>query len=367
MSSGGGGGGLGGSIFNLAGAVTVENVTFAGNIVQGGAGGGGDAPGSPGQGVGGAIFNHFTSTGIGLSALASPPTAASLTLKNSIFADSTDDAMGTPLDCYATAGVSTILRVGVGLIERDASGTNTCGAGAVYNVDPQLAGLQNYGGLTRTMAITTASPPYNHGDTPTCLTGDQRGVGRPQVVICDIGAFELIPPAASATPTMSPTTTPTLTPTETPTDTPTHTPTQTPTQTPTRTPTTTPTTTPTATPSATPTTTPTHTPSSTPSTTSTPTQTPTTTPTLSTSESAGGAASCNDGIDNDGNGAIDCADSDCAEVPPCGAPVPAASRAGLLMLATALGVIAVLALRSSRYGHQYTNSGHGGGCQVVGR
>ena len=60
--------------------------------------------------------------------------------------------------------------------------------------DPHLAPLADNGGATRTMALTVASPAFNGGD-PTgqgCPATDQRGVVRPQVGLCDVGAFELV-------------------------------------------------------------------------------------------------------------------------------------------------------------------------------
>ncbi len=298
IGSGGGGAGLGGAIFNLAGSVTLENATVAGNTVQGGSGGtGADSShsGQPGQGVGGAVFNHFTSTGIGLSALASPPTAATLIVKNSILADSTDGAGGTPADCYATASVSVLTLQGNNLFETDATSPNACGGGMVLTGDPQLGALQNNGGSTRTRAIDSSSPAFNAGDNTTCLGVDQRDVTRPQGPTCDLGAFE----AEVASPTSTPTETPTSTPTSTPTGTPTE----------------------------------------------TPTSTPTSTPTLAPRENAGGAGFCQDGLDNDGDGKVDCADPDCNLTPPCGVPTPVLSEPLILVLVAVLGLTGLIEIR----------------------
>lgn len=114
----------------------------------------------------------------------------------------------------------------------------------------------------------------------------------------------------------------------------------TPTNTPLESATPTPSGTPTAT--ATPTASATATPSSTrtPTLTRTPaaTRTPTPMPTLSAHENSAGPQGCSDGIDNDGDGKIDCADPDCANVPPCAAAAPALSPVMLLLLAGALTV-----------------------------
>jgi len=67
----------------------------------------------------------------------------------------------------------------------------------------------------------------------------------------------------------------------------------------------------------------------------------TVTPTHAPRENAGGNQFCSDGIDNDGDGLIDCRDPDCAFVPPCGGPAPTLSRdlnmllAGILVMAGA--------------------------------
>jgi len=88
----------------------------------------------------------------------------------------------------------------------------------------------------------------------------------------------------------------------------------------------------TATPTATATATPTVTPTTTP--TATPSATPTATP--PSSEAFLGFSSCTDGIDNDMDGLIDCADPDCSHTPPCGAPVPLMSWSPLALLVVAL-------------------------------
>lgn len=107
----------------------------------------------------------------------------------------------------------------------------------------------------------------------------------------------------------------------------------------------------------TPTTTPTETPTATGTPTQTPTETPTGTPTQTPTatqapfENSGGNQFCLDGIDNDGNGLIDCRDPACRNVPPCGGAVPAAGNTGLLLVALALlgiGSVALILRRQPR-------------------
>ncbi len=61
-------------------------------------------------------------------------------------------------------------------------------------------------------------------------------------------------------------------------------------------------------------------------------------------------ALCSDGIDNDGDGLIDCADSDCFGDPACHVPAPAASGFGLFALLSLLVALGGFGLRSRRRG-----------------
>jgi hypothetical protein len=83
----------------------------------------------------------------------------------------------------------------------------TCGFSSANhsfsNTNPLLdpAGLKNNGGPTQTIAPQTGSPatdaiPAGTNGCGTTLTGDQRGVSRPQGSGCDIGAVELAPSPA---------------------------------------------------------------------------------------------------------------------------------------------------------------------------
>jgi hypothetical protein len=64
-------------------------------------------------------------------------------------------------------------------------------------VDPVLGPLQNNGGATPTRALLLGSPAIDAGNPLTpgsggnaCESQDQRGVGRPRGIRCDIGAYE---------------------------------------------------------------------------------------------------------------------------------------------------------------------------------
>ena len=77
---------------------------------------------------------------------------------------------------------------------------NFTSAGDRNNTDPLLGALQNNGGLTATMALSSGSPAIDAGNPAGCtdaqghlLTTDQRGMPRPDKedkVGCDIGAYE---------------------------------------------------------------------------------------------------------------------------------------------------------------------------------
>lgn len=156
------------------------------------------------------------------------------------------------------------------------------------------------------------------------------------------GALQMLqrPQRAMAGPGPLPTSTATQTSTSTTTSTQTSTPTNssTPTQTSTPTSSSTPTitSTPTQTSTATRTSTATETSTSTPTSTATPTITPT---------AEVGTALCSDGIDNNLNGLIDCADPSCAGSEPCVAGAPALSPVLLLLSLAGLSLIGLLQLR----------------------
>jgi len=62
-----------------------------------------------------------------------------------------------------------------------------------------LSALGDYGGLTQTHALLAGSRGINAGTNTGCPATDQRGAVRPLDGVCDIGAFEYIPPPAVTT------------------------------------------------------------------------------------------------------------------------------------------------------------------------
>jgi CSLREA domain-containing protein len=173
-----------GGIYSGAGTLNIWNSTITGNTVSGGSGGG--------LRIGGGFVTVMNSTFSGNSASVSGggiyQTAGTLTLNNSIVANSTSGE-----DCYKFNGNT--LSGSNNIIETDSAGANACGTTSPINSDPALGALTDNGGPTQTHALNPSSPALGAGNVTTCaeILGpnslDQRGVTRPQNG-CDIGAFE---------------------------------------------------------------------------------------------------------------------------------------------------------------------------------
>lgn len=156
--------------------------------------------------------------------------------------------------------------------------------------------------------VDKSTPTYAGGISFSLSLFSGSWFSRPDVdTIFAVSGLAACSPPPSITPTITPSTTPTRTPTITATSTPTHSPTLTPTQTPTLTPT------------------------------ETPTRTPTLRPMLG--EGRMGAQTCSDGVDNDMDLLIDCADPQCQIVAPCSGGVPLVNPLGLLALSCVLLLI----------------------------
>ncbi len=95
--------------------------------------------------------------------------------------------------------------------------------------------------------------------------------------------------------------------------------------------------------------TPTATPTSTPS--ATPSATPSRTP--SDQENSAGSQACDDGIDNDNNGLVDCADAACNGTAPCGLPAPTTSNRALVIIVALLFTVGFFALAPLRSRKQH--------------
>jgi LPXTG-site transpeptidase (sortase) family protein len=160
----------GGAIDNQ-GTLTLNNSTITGNSTM--LNGGGIYFTGP------TTLNNSTVSGnlAGSGHVAEIFGAGSLTLNNSILANSTDSH-----DCGLDSGTATINHT---LVE-----DGTCSA--TITGDPKLGSLASNGGPTQTMALLSGSPAIDTGDAATCLTGDQRRTARPQIKACDMGSYELV-------------------------------------------------------------------------------------------------------------------------------------------------------------------------------
>lgn len=162
--------------------------------------------------VGGAIYNDGTAgvkildstiagnvATIALSGggIANTDVKSGLTVTNTIVADNTAG------NCGSATGLNGVTDGGHNL----ENGTPCGFASAAVNAEPALGTLQNNGGPTFTMAITSTSPAYSKASASVCAAAtpngaggvDQRGDPRKTSIACDIGAFE-VQPVATPTP-----------------------------------------------------------------------------------------------------------------------------------------------------------------------
>ncbi len=187
-----GGDGDGGGIFSNGGALTLDNDTFTANSAIGGTG---LTDGAEGEGLGGAIFAVGGSLAL-LNDTISGNTAAqggggvyvgdgaTATINNTIIGQNDTSRWDFVASGASTSGVGNLIGTQIGF-----SGT------IVSTANPLLAALADNGGPTETMALESASPAINTGNTAAAsgLTTDQRGPGYARIVngTVDIGAFEV--------------------------------------------------------------------------------------------------------------------------------------------------------------------------------
>ncbi len=142
--------------------VILRNSTIAANSVSAGGSGGGIGVENP-----------------------TPSVQTALAVSNTIV--SGNSAAGVASNCVTLAVLNST---------NNLSSDESCGfsdAGSKQNADPQLGPLADNGGPTDTMALPASSPAVDAGTNAGCPATDQRGVARPQLARCDIGAFELEP------------------------------------------------------------------------------------------------------------------------------------------------------------------------------
>jgi len=204
---GGGGGGLGAGIFNLNGAVTVNFSTIAANTVIAGAGGvgvGGQPNGSAGAAGGGALYNLAYGNRIETGGAST----ATVTLRNSILANSTGggDLVNDKRDSTTTPAIgaqvntATVDYGGRNIVELSAALSGTAFTGALYSTaDPQLGAPIMPACKPAALPINATSPALNAAVCDAAVPADAHGTARPQGAGCDLGAYELsnLPPTIS--------------------------------------------------------------------------------------------------------------------------------------------------------------------------
>ena len=213
----------GGMLNNSYSNPVLMNVTFSGNSASGG---GGMANGQSSPTLTNVTFkdNSATDIGGGLYNLY----VSSLSITNVTFSGNEAGQGGGIYNEYAFPIITnSILYSNIGGEIYNYSGTSTVTYSIVQggypgtgnlDADPLLGPLQDNGGFTQTMALSSGSSAVDAGDDSNCPETDQRGVSRPQGSRCDIGAYEYEFPVSS-TLTLTHTPTSTFTPTNTPTPT----------------------------------------------------------------------------------------------------------------------------------------------------
>jgi predicted outer membrane repeat protein len=126
---------------------------------------------------------------------------AKVTLQNSLFANNSAANNGAGTAYYQTC--AGIMSDGGGNIQfpgpNPANSEDTPCVQNIRVADPKLLPLGDYGGNTRTLALSAASPAIDTGANSVCAATDQRGVNRPQdgngdgSARCDSGTFEYSP------------------------------------------------------------------------------------------------------------------------------------------------------------------------------
>jgi hypothetical protein len=161
--------GMGGGVANaISGTLIVENSTFSDNF--GGTAGGGIISGGDAT-VTNCTFYNNTAGGLVNGYY------KTINVKNTIIANNT---------VYNCSGEITSL----GYNLEDANTCTFTSTGDLIQTNPLLGPLADNGGPTLTHALMIGSPAINAGTNIGCPPTDQRGIVRPLLGTCDIGAFE---------------------------------------------------------------------------------------------------------------------------------------------------------------------------------
>jgi hypothetical protein len=153
---------------------------------------------SPGNADGGAVYNLAFGNNITTGGAVS----AAATITDSILSNSTGgvDLVNNVFNGSTNGNSATVNLNGPNLVMSLNNISGTLNGSPTVTSDPQLGALQNNGGPTPTMAITTSSPAFHAGMPVAGITTDQRGVMRPDTP--SLGAFEplVVPPSPPPSP-----------------------------------------------------------------------------------------------------------------------------------------------------------------------
>lgn len=181
----------GGAFFLLGGRMDMTNTTIANNtaINSGGAIYGSQYSDMDFRFV--TIANNTAPFGGGIARFG----PATVRFYNTILANN-----GKNGNCWVDDPKATDLPVSLGfnLSTDDNEDCNLTQPSDRKNVDPRLAPLDDYGGLTPAMLPLPGSPAVDNGQCPADIPTDQHGLPRPQGAACDIGAVEVQPGERSA-------------------------------------------------------------------------------------------------------------------------------------------------------------------------
>ena len=214
----------GGAIFENGNSAMYTNSTFVGNVLQ--PGDESESLSNPENG-GGAIFFDGERSGININNSTIVGNAANTTQGGGIFIHDTSNGQTIAVFSNSIIGANTASATKNnctiehypaedpteyrGIIASggyNLSDDTSCGfesSGDLTNSNLGLNTLQDNGGFTKTMSLTSTSPARNAGNTSGCyaalgekLYADQRGQARPQGGRCDIGAVEYVESVESA-------------------------------------------------------------------------------------------------------------------------------------------------------------------------
>ena len=174
----------GGGMSNLDSSPSLTNVTFSGNTAYDS--GGGMANANSNALLTNVTFsgNMATSRGGGMYNENSSPQ-----VKNAIL---WGDSAPAGAEIYNNASTPTISSSDIQGCMPGGVWDTDCGTdgGGNLDADPRLGVLGAYGGGTQTLPLLPGSAAIDTGNDTSCPATDQRGVGRPQVAGCDMGAYE---------------------------------------------------------------------------------------------------------------------------------------------------------------------------------